>query len=98
MKLCKEQYQSTTVPGYSATPRALFWFRKAAANGIAGAARIIARFESQGQCHCANCNKQSECFPEKLMHCAKCKSVWYCGRKCQLEHWKDGHKMDCVKS
>ena len=96
--LCAEQYQRTNIPGYSAVPRALFWLRKAAADGIADAAKEVAQLESQMQGHCANCNKKSDCFPEQLKHCAKCKSVWYCGRKCQLEHWKDGHKIDCVKS
>jgi len=27
--------------------------------------------------------------------CAKCKATKYCGRKCQLAHWKAGHKREC---
>lgn len=31
----------------------------------------------------------------KLQSCSGCKAVAYCGRKCQLEAWKKGHKLDC---
>ncbi|KAJ1467816.1 hypothetical protein T484DRAFT_1857487 [Baffinella frigidus] len=30
-----------------------------------------------------------------LLHCAKCKNVWYCGKKCQLVGWT-AHKQLCV--
>ncbi|EME78082.1 uncharacterized protein MYCFIDRAFT_200414 [Pseudocercospora fijiensis CIRAD86] len=33
----------------------------------------------------------------KMMRCGKCKSkdVWYCGKGCQREDWKGGHKDVC---
>lgn len=30
-----------------------------------------------------------------LKTCGKCKSVWYCTRQCQVEHWKE-HKKVCT--
>ena len=32
-----------------------------------------------------------------LFSCAKCCLVSYCGRKCQLKHWKSEHKASCRK-
>lgn len=34
----------------------------------------------------------------KLFHCAKCSLVTYCGRECQLKHWKGEHKASCSKT
>ena len=58
---------------------------------------------------CANCGAASKDSPQevskvcclkaegKLKECGRCHSAWYCGKACQTEHWKAGHKMDCVK-
>mmetsp|Transcript_74978 Transcript_74978/g.150746 ORF Transcript_74978/g.150746 Transcript_74978/m.150746 type:complete len:224 (-) Transcript_74978:267-938(-) len=35
------------------------------------------------------------CFAPASAKCAKCQEVSYCGRDCQLKHWKDGHKKLC---
>ena len=40
---------------------------------------------------CRRCRKQT-----KLMKCAVCESVWYCGAKCQKDDWKR-HKLFCGK-
>ena len=32
-----------------------------------------------------------------LLHCARCKLAAYCSRKCQRQHWKQGHKEKCWK-
>ena len=32
---------------------------------------------------------------KKLVLCATCKGVWYCGRECQKEAWKKGHSKIC---
>ena len=35
----------------------------------------------------------------KLTACARCHMVYYCGRACQVQHWKrkpGGHKQFCV--
>ncbi|KAK1759107.1 putative histone-lysine N-methyltransferase [Echria macrotheca] len=39
---------------------------------------------------CANCGTASE----RLMLCGRCKAVAYCGRKCQVAHYK-AHKGSC---
>ena len=39
---------------------------------------------------CANCEKVSV----QLMVCARCKAVIYCGRTCQVAHYKE-HKATC---
>jgi hypothetical protein len=43
---------------------------------------------------CANCNMMSE-EKEEFKACARCKAFHYCSKKCQVEHWKAGHKVDC---
>ncbi|KAJ8132753.1 hypothetical protein O1611_g870 [Lasiodiplodia mahajangana] len=40
--------------------------------------------------NCANCGKPSA----QLMLCGRCKAVAYCGRECQVAHYKD-HKAKC---
>ena len=58
----------------------------------------------------ANCPKQKQrnaiCFQcgkpgtsdQKLSRCNRCKSVYYCGRECQISHWKGPHKRLCQHS
>ncbi|KAK4214658.1 Rubisco LS methyltransferase [Rhypophila decipiens] len=40
---------------------------------------------------CAYCGQESS----QLMVCGRCKSVAYCGRQCQVAHYKNGHKAVC---
>jgi MYND finger/Rubisco LSMT substrate-binding len=40
---------------------------------------------------CANCKKVSE----QLKLCARCNAVMYCGRTCQVAHYKE-HKATCL--
>jgi hypothetical protein len=54
-------------------------------------------FKSPFDCwkhRCANCNIMSE-EKEEFKVCARCKAFHYCSKKCQVEHWKAGHKVDC---
>merc|ERR1711964_62417 len=39
---------------------------------------------------CSNCGDLAQ------NRCSKCKSEWYCGRECQVAHWKK-HKDMCKK-
>ena len=32
-----------------------------------------------------------------LSNCSKCKLVDYCGKPCQIEDWKAGHKILCAR-
>lgn len=45
--------------------------------------------ESEGICG------NDECDKAPTMRCSGCKSVEYCGKKCQTKHWKQGHKSRC---
>lgn len=47
---------------------------------------------------CANCLKQQHSNADlKLFSCSRCKTVMYCGKQCQREHWKRSHKHTCNK-
>ncbi|CAI9266423.1 unnamed protein product [Lactuca saligna] len=35
------------------------------------------------------------CFCPTTTRCAKCKAVRYCSGKCQIIHWRQGHKHEC---
>lgn len=35
------------------------------------------------------------CFVPASNRCARCKSVYYCSGKCQIIHWRQGHKDEC---
>ncbi|KDN47694.1 hypothetical protein RSAG8_03484, partial [Rhizoctonia solani AG-8 WAC10335] len=43
----------------------------------------------------ADCCGNEECAEDPTMRCTRCKSVEYCGKKCQAKHWKNGHKVRC---
>lgn len=34
---------------------------------------------------------------DKLKHCGRCKSTFYCNIECQKEGWNKGHKLTCIK-
>ncbi|XP_034891901.1 ubiquitin carboxyl-terminal hydrolase 16 isoform X1 [Populus alba] len=35
------------------------------------------------------------CFCPRTTRCARCKAVRYCSGKCQIIHWRQGHKEEC---
>lgn len=35
------------------------------------------------------------CYCPTTTRCSKCKAVRYCSGKCQIIHWRQGHKNDC---
>ncbi|GAA5974738.1 hypothetical protein JCM11641_007247 [Rhodosporidiobolus odoratus] len=43
--------------------------------------------------HCAGCHELKTAV--ELKRCAGCKAVFYCSRKCQVEHWAPYHKAVC---
>ncbi|KAH8833248.1 hypothetical protein DL96DRAFT_717367 [Flagelloscypha sp. PMI_526] len=45
--------------------------------------------------HCATCGKGASEMGGKLLKCAKCKAVSYCGKECQKKDWKV-HKNQCA--
>jgi hypothetical protein len=48
-----------------------------------------------GKHKCANCNNEGS-----LKSCSLCRVVFYCGKSCQMEHWKkpNGHKQHCKRA
>jgi hypothetical protein len=47
------------------------------------------------QTNCANCLEVKD--RTELLDCARCRSVSYCSKDCQVIHWKKGgHKLLCV--
>jgi len=42
---------------------------------------------------CSVCERKSK---TKMMHCSRCKNVFYCSKKCQTSAWKI-HKLRCLK-
>lgn len=39
--------------------------------------------------------KCANCFKPASQRCARCKTVWYCTRECQVDHFKKEHKAVC---
>ncbi|ONK81132.1 uncharacterized protein A4U43_C01F25640 [Asparagus officinalis] len=39
----------------------------------------------------------AKCFAPATTRCSKCKSVRYCSGKCQIIHWRQGHKQECPR-
>ncbi|KAH0466950.1 hypothetical protein IEQ34_004188 [Dendrobium chrysotoxum] len=37
----------------------------------------------------------AKCFALATTRCSRCKSVRYCSGKCQILHWRQGHKQEC---
>lgn len=45
--------------------------------------------------HCASCDKESAAPEKSNMACSGCLVATYCGRDCQVAHWKSTHKQMC---
>lgn len=45
---------------------------------------------------CSNCGALSS-DDKKLLACGRCGTVQYCGKECQVKHWKEAHKAECKK-
>ena len=90
--------------------KAVFWFEKAASQGhgeaklgleqvrlfqarASSAGPPVSSGDAQGVC-CAHCAVQN-LSGTSLKLCARCGIVSYCGRDCQIAHWKAGHKKSC---
>eukprot|EP00978_Attheya_sp_CCMP212_P001454 scaffold3046_cov51-Attheya_sp.AAC.3 len=68
--------------------------------GLTGQVRrqVIEQHTANPCAPCANpsCTKYEEkvkSFPQ----CSRCKLVAYCGSQCQKQHWKCGHKKQCMR-
>jgi len=99
-----ERYEGIVdIPGHSPIPTFLFWGRRALEGGHNNMpeemedylTKLIPKVEKQAKSRCANCRKEAGCSSFK--RCVRCLGAWYCGKACQVQHWKAGHKIDCVK-
>mmetsp|Transcript_28046 Transcript_28046/g.40098 ORF Transcript_28046/g.40098 Transcript_28046/m.40098 type:complete len:431 (+) Transcript_28046:88-1380(+) len=97
-----DQYEGFLgIPGHSPIPEVLFWARRALeveGNSLqeqetSNVIDLISEIENKTKNHCANCRKEAGC--SSLMRCSRCLGAWYCGKECQVQHWKAGHKIDC---
>ena len=100
-ELGKERYEGfLEIPGYSPIPKFLFWIRRALKLDSAAmkyrATELISMIETKVNSHCTNCRVKAE--GSSLKRCVRCLGAWYCGKECQVQHWKAGHKIDCIKS
>ena len=87
-------YNHDLPPGYSHIP----FYTWALAKGGQHTAELTSReasFDNHSRKNgCANCGIASQ-EDEQFKQCARCKAFHYCSKKCQVEHWKAGHKVDC---
>lgn len=78
-------------PGMSSIPKAFFYASKTMTNE---ATHFISEWSFRGRSRCSYCDKSS--LPDKnFCRCSRCKAAWYCGRECQTEAWKNGHREEC---
>ena len=95
-----ERYERfLNIPGHSPIPTILFCARKAQESELlpikGEATELISMIETKEKSHCANCRKEAE--GSSFKRCVRCLGAWYCGKECQVQHWKNGHKIDCTE-
>ena len=84
------------------------WWMKSAEQGVEGAIKGLQDLDKmEGRTtpsfipkplECATCYRPHDPSENKLRPCARCHRVYYCGRECQVKHWKNkynGHKKMC---
>ena len=89
------------IPGHSPIPKSLFWARRALkgdptveTNDLV--IKFISMVENEAKSHWTNSRKEAGSSP--LKRCIRFLGAWYCGKECQVQHWKAGNKFDCIKS
>ena len=86
------------------------WLMKAAEQGEESAINGLQIFDkAEGRTtpsfipkpiECASCYRPHDPSEHKLRPCNGCHRVYYCGKECQVKHWKEeinGHKKKCNK-
>ena len=87
------------------------WYMKAAEQGVEQAIKNLQNLDKKEKrttpsftpkpFECATCYRPHDPTEHKLRPCNGCHRVYYCGRECQVEHWKRegewGHKKNCNK-
>jgi len=102
----KKMQAPETIPGTSQPVTDKPWARvrkkdlhNLASNERSGSSSTHARDEQDvrnklDRCNGPNCNLASYSGP--LLKCQQCKSVAYCSRECQKDHWKSEHRLSCA--
>ena len=72
-------------------PAAIYWLRRAAAQGDADAVSLLPKIEKVIDSVCANCGVEGVV----KKRCSRCRAASYCSEKCQREHWRKDHKKLC---
>ena len=86
------------------------WWMKSAEQGVEPAIKGLQQLdEIEGRTtpsftptpfECATCYRPHNPSEHKLRPCKRCHRVYYCGKECQVKHWKrerSGHKKWCKK-
>jgi MYND finger len=81
--------------GFSAIPEALFWY-DIYSSIMAREGQTTDRPDCFFFTKCGCCGARGDIKSATIKLCAKCKAVAYCGKECQVRHWKMGHKIDCA--
>ena len=84
------------------------WWMKSAEQGHEGAIKNLQQLDkNEGRTtpsftpkpfECATCYRPHDPPEHKLRPCKRCHRAFYCGRECQVKHWKkefNGHKLLC---
>ena len=84
---------------HSYAPRIMFWARKAAkgTRSKSDAIKLIVKMENMLKESCSTCGKKYTSTDVQFKRCSRCKSNWYCSKSCQVQHWNENHKSECVK-
>lgn len=40
--------------------------------------------------------RNPSCEKPGIHRCSRCQVAFYCGRECQVQHYKGGHKEECI--
>lgn len=59
--------------------------------------KILEEVRTRTICSWQKCQK-IESKPGQFKYCSRCRLKYYCSRKCQAKHWKNGHKEECKES
>jgi len=87
------------------------WMMKAAEQGSDDAIKSLQIFDEEQErttpsfipkpFECATCYRPHDPSEHKLRPCKRCHRVFYCGKECQMKHWKEegrnAHKQKCNK-
>ena len=81
--------------GFDVFPRVLFWLEKSADAGRSWSKDAVKRLQAREAGKCSACKATEASSGKKFLRCGRCKLYCYCSKKCQMQAWNAGHKVDC---